>query len=115
AGSFLRSAAATAAGVVGGQLIFDGLRNLFGGSTGFMPDLGGSFLGNSPIVEENITNIYEPNNPVQDPNSSSGGGDWGDPGGNDNSTTDDGSFGAGGDYDTDDADDNGDYDSDDTF
>src|SRR5437868_3792760 len=29
AGSFLRSAAATAAGVVGGQLIYDGLRHMF--------------------------------------------------------------------------------------
>jgi hypothetical protein len=40
-GSFLRTAAAAAAGVVGGQLIFDGMRRLFGGGPG-LPWSGGA-------------------------------------------------------------------------
>jgi hypothetical protein len=61
-GSFLQTAAATAAGVVGGQLIFDGLRHMFGGGYGYGMPVGGGFLGGgSPIIEENVTNVVEEN------------------------------------------------------
>src|SRR5438445_5047493 len=49
AGGFLRSAAATAAGVVGGQLIYDGLRSMFGSSS-FAPGLGGAFPASPPVT-----------------------------------------------------------------
>jgi hypothetical protein len=56
-GDFLRSAAATAAGVAGGALLFQGIEGLFGGHhTG----LGGGFLGGTgPEVVENTTVINE--------------------------------------------------------
>ncbi len=53
-GGFLRSAAATAAGVAGGSLLFDGIRSLFGhsyagglmGNQGMTPGLGESVINN---------------------------------------------------------------------
>jgi hypothetical protein len=63
-GSFLKTAAAAAAGAAGGALIYDGLKNMFGGAFGGMPYGGmplggGGFLGSGPaIIEENVTNVY---------------------------------------------------------
>jgi hypothetical protein len=57
AGGFLRSALTTAAGVAGGALLFEGVRNMFGGH-GFG---GGGFGGMSgtPVVNETINeNVY---------------------------------------------------------
>ena len=48
-GSFLRTAAAAAAGVVGGQLIFDGMRHLFGGGPGLPWDHGAGATPNAPF------------------------------------------------------------------
>ncbi len=63
AGSFLRTAAAAAAGVVGGQLIFDGLRHMFGGGFGGYGGApfggGGGFLGGPTIVNEYVTNVED--------------------------------------------------------
>lgn len=52
-GSFLRNAGTTAAGVAGGELLFEGLSGLFGHHAGF--GYGGGYEG-API--ENITNNY---------------------------------------------------------
>ena len=51
-GSFLRSALATAAGVAGGALLFEGIRNMFGHSTQALanPALDSSFDRASPLV-----------------------------------------------------------------
>jgi hypothetical protein len=74
-GSFLRNAGATAAGVAGGSLLFEGLSGLFGGGRGGGFGLGGlggglgGFGGGGPV--ENITNNY-----YED-----GGGDFGGGGG----------------------------------
>ncbi len=64
AGSFLRSAATTAAGVAAGALAFEGIESLIhGGHGGFMgggygPEYGGGYgMGGGP-VEENIVNNY---------------------------------------------------------
>ena len=97
AGSFLRTAAASAAGVIGGQLIFDGLRNMFGGGGlgSFVPGGGGFLRGAPSIVEENITNVYESNplspGSTQTPGDYSSGADFGlsDP---------NAAFGSGGDF-----------------
>ncbi len=48
-GSFLRTAAAAAAGVVGGQLIFDGMRHLFGGGPGLPWSHGVGAMPNAPF------------------------------------------------------------------
>ena len=111
AGSFLRSAAATAAGVVGGQLIYDGLRHMFGGSS-FAPGMEGGFFASPPAV----TNISEQSSPGGDRSSAiSGDGPWEE---DDSSTEDsvdnDDSVAGGGDFDTDDED-SGAYDHGDAF
>jgi hypothetical protein len=54
-GSFLRSAGTTAAGVAGGELLFSGLSDLFGGHRGG-GFFGGGGYGNGP--EEVIVNNY---------------------------------------------------------
>jgi uncharacterized protein len=71
-GGFLRSAAATAAGVAGGALLFEGISSLFGNhyAGGLM---GG---GMTPGLGESVVNNYYGND------AGSGGGDWSsDPGG----------------------------------
>jgi hypothetical protein len=50
-GSFLRNAGTTAAGVVGGEMLFEGLSGLFGGHRGF----GGGFGGGYGAPVENVT------------------------------------------------------------
>lgn len=60
-GSFLRSAATTAAGVAAGALAFEGIRSLFGGLGGMFgggPHMG-SFLGQPPVSETIINNYYD--------------------------------------------------------
>jgi hypothetical protein len=66
-GSFLRSAAATAAGVAGGAMLFQGLESLFGGHRGMLG--GGGFFGTgTPEVVENNTVINDYGDPgLQDP------------------------------------------------
>jgi hypothetical protein len=110
AGSFLRSAAATAAGVVGGQLIYDGLRNMFGGSL-FTPGPGTPFTA-SPPMGTHVSEQYEPNenlSPI------SQGGTWQE---EDDSTGDspdvEDSLAGGGDFDTD-SQDSDDYDDKDSY
>src|SRR5579875_2935294 len=54
-GGFLRQAAATAAGVVGGSLLFQGISSMFG------PHYGGGFLGGMPMqpgLSETVINNY---------------------------------------------------------
>ncbi len=51
-GSFLGTAAATATGVLGGALLFQGIEHLMGGGLG-----GGALAGNQPV--EDVTNITE--------------------------------------------------------
>jgi len=54
-GSFLRTAGTTAAGVAGGEMLFSGLSNLFGGrhEGGFGGGFGGGGFGGQPV--ENVT------------------------------------------------------------
>ncbi len=71
-GSFLRGAGTTAAGVVGGSLLFEGLSGLFGGHGGGFGGLGsggfgGGGWGGQPT--EVVNNYYDDGN--------SGGGDFG--------------------------------------
>jgi len=55
-GGFLRAAAATAAGVVGGELLFQGIRSMFGGPMGW----GGLGMGIpvQPSLSETVINNY---------------------------------------------------------
>jgi len=79
-GSFLRSAGTTAAGVAGGEMLFEGLSGLFGGHRGFGGGFGGfgGGYGGAPI--ENVTvNEYNDDGGGYD----QGGSDWG--GGSDDS------------------------------
>jgi hypothetical protein len=104
AGSFLRTAAAAAAGVVGGQLIFDGLRNMFGGGFGGSPFGGGGFLGGPTIVNEYVTNVDDGPGPGADSGydsgtDDSGGGDFQDSGDDSSGSYDDSYDGSGGDFD----------------
>lgn len=64
-GSFLRSAGTTAAGVAGGELLFEGLSGLFGGHRGF--GLGGMGWGGmsnygAPVENVTINNFDDGNN-----------------------------------------------------
>ena len=54
-GSFLRSAGTTAAGVAGGEMLFQGLSGLFGGHHGMF---GGGGYGYGAPVEETVVNNY---------------------------------------------------------
>lgn len=68
AGSFLGSAAATAAGVAGGAFLFQGIENLLGhhGGSGFMnPQAAGGF--GQPIENTTVNNYY-----IDDSNASGG-------------------------------------------
>jgi hypothetical protein len=81
-GSFLRNVGTTAAGVAGGEMLFEGLSGLFGGHRGFgwgggFGGMGGGYGG---PVENVVINNYE------DGGSYDGGADWG--GGSDNSGND---------------------------
>ena len=67
---FLASAAATAAGVAGGALLFQGLEHLIGGS--HPSGLGTSLGTGTPTVEETVINEYG-NKPAADENAH----DWG--------------------------------------
>ena len=69
-GSFLRNAGTTAAGVVGGEMLFQGLSGLFGGHAGFgMGGFGGGY--GAPV--ENVTiNDYGDNGGLEQ------GSDWSD-------------------------------------
>jgi uncharacterized protein len=50
-GGFLRSALATAAGVAGGALLFEGIRNMFGHSTEALAQPSQGFLDNTPLPD----------------------------------------------------------------
>jgi hypothetical protein len=110
AGSFLRSAAATAAGIVGGQLIYDGLRNVFGGSS-FAPRPGGPFPASPPTG----TPVTEQDEPSADLSPITGGGSWeeGDASRDDSADADE-DLAGGGDFDTD-SEDGSDYDDSDSY
>ncbi|MGK9167515.1 DUF2076 domain-containing protein [Inquilinus limosus] len=56
--SFLRSAAATAAGVAGGALVFQGIESLFGLGHGGWGGLGTGFSGPAPGLTETVINNY---------------------------------------------------------
>jgi uncharacterized protein len=56
AGSFLGQAAATAAGVAGGEFLFEGLEHLFGGHN---PGFGPAGFAGAPNEEVTINNYYE--------------------------------------------------------
>jgi hypothetical protein len=76
-GSFLRSAATTAAGVAGGEALFQGLSGLFGGHQGGGLFGGGAYGMGAPMMggapEETIVNNY-----YDDSSRDDGGGDFGD-------------------------------------
>jgi hypothetical protein len=72
-GEFLRSAAATAAGVAGGAALFQGLESLFGEHHGMLGG-GGIFGSGTPEIVENNTVINEYPDPGLDPLGSSGSG-----------------------------------------
>jgi hypothetical protein len=64
AGSFLRSAATTAAGVAAGALAFEGIESLLHGGHegftggGFGPEYGGYGMGGAPVEETVVNNYY---------------------------------------------------------
>jgi hypothetical protein len=70
-GGFLRAAAATAAGVAGGALLFEGIRSLFGPSTGALGAGFGGIGGATPGLSETVINNYYGNEP-----GAAGGGDF---------------------------------------
>jgi hypothetical protein len=57
-GSFLRSAAATAAGVAGGALLFSGIQSLFGHGLGGLGGLGGQAFAAQPSITETVINNF---------------------------------------------------------
>jgi hypothetical protein len=57
-GSFLRNAAATAAGVAGGALLFSGIQSLFGHGFGGLGGFGGTALAAQPSITETVINNY---------------------------------------------------------
>jgi uncharacterized protein len=65
-GSFLRNAGTTAAGVAGGEMLFQGLSGLFGGHRGMFgggwgggwPGGGGGWGGGGPVEETIVNNNY---------------------------------------------------------
>jgi hypothetical protein len=105
-GGFLRSAAATAAGVAGGALLFQGIESLFGNhyAGGLMS--GG---GMTPGLGETVVNNYYGND------AGGGGGDWssdaGAAGGGGDWSSDPGGAGGGGDWSSDAGAASGDYSS----
>jgi hypothetical protein len=104
-GGFLRSAAATAAGVAGGALLFQGISSLFGNHYA-----GGLMSGGmTPGLGETVVNNYYGND------AGSGGGDWssdaGAAGGGGDWSSDAGAAGGGGDWSSDAGAAGGDYSS----
>jgi hypothetical protein len=96
-GGFLRSAAATAAGVAGGALLFQGISSLFGNHYA-----GGLMSGGmTPGLGESVVNNYYGN----DAGGAGGGGDWssdpGGAGGGGDWSSDAGAAGGGGDWSSD--------------
>ena len=96
-GGFLRSAAATAAGVAGGALLFQGISSLFGNHYA-----GGLMSGGmTPGLGETVVNNYYGN----DAGGAGGGGDWssdpGGAGGGGDWSSDAGAAGGGGDWSSD--------------
>jgi len=92
-GGFLRSAAATAAGVAGGALLFQGIESLFG------PHYAGGLTGAgiTPGLGETVVNNYYGSDAgggdwSSDPGAAGGGGDW---------SSDAGAAGGGGDWSSD--------------
>jgi hypothetical protein len=76
-GTFLGTAAAAAAGVVGGQLIYDGMRHFFGAQGMPAPQSGG-FLGGSPVAQPVMGgDIGGSRSQPQDTDYSGSGGDFG--------------------------------------
>jgi len=79
-GSFLRAAAPTAAGVFGGEMLFEGLSGLFGGHRGFGGGFGGGWgggYGGAPV--ENVTiNEYNDDDGGYDDRDDNSGSDWDD-------------------------------------
>ncbi len=78
-GSFLRSAGTTAAGVAGGEMLFQGLSGLFGGHRGLFG--GGGYGYGAPIEETVVNNYYDDNGPGDV------GGGWDDGGGYDDGSS----------------------------
>lgn len=67
-GGFLRQAAVTAAGVVGGELLFQGIHSMFS------PTYGSGFLGGTPMqpgISETVINNYYNDPAANDPNTAS--------------------------------------------
>jgi uncharacterized protein len=94
-GGFLRSAAATAAGVAGGALLFQGISSMFG--HGYANSLYGG--GMSPGLGETvINNYYGDAGPGGGDYGGGVGGDYGGGGGGDYASDVGGDFGGGGDY-----------------
>jgi uncharacterized protein len=89
-GSFLRSAAATAAGVAGGALLFQGISSLFG--HGYASGLYGGGMGMTPGLGETVINNYYGDSG----SGAAAGGDYG--GGSDAGNAGGGDYGGGGDY-----------------
>jgi len=54
----LRSAAATAAGVAGGALLFSGIQSLFGHGFGGLGGFGGTAFAAQPSITETVINNY---------------------------------------------------------
>jgi hypothetical protein len=73
-GSFLRNAGTMAAGVVAGDMLFDGLSGLFGGHRGGWGGFGGGY--GAPIENITINEYDDRGGGYSDPGF--GGGDWGD-------------------------------------
>lgn len=60
-GSFLRNAGTTAAGVAGGEMLFEGLSGLFGGHRGLFGGggYGGGYGYGAPVEETVVNNYYD--------------------------------------------------------
>lgn len=74
-GSFLRQAGTTAAGVAGGEMLFQGLSGLFGGHQGLFGGggFGGGYGYGAPVEETVVNNYYD-----DDTGPGDGGGGWDD-------------------------------------
>ena len=73
-GSFLRNAGTAAAGVAGGEFLFHGLSNMFGGGRGYGGGFGGGFGG--PSVENVTVNEYGDDGGMGGGYGDGGGGDF---------------------------------------
>jgi hypothetical protein len=73
-GNFLRTAAATAAGVIGAQLIYDGVRHLLAADAGPGPDVGGWHPDDAAGDHTGAGADLPPSTPPTDPSGEWGGG-----------------------------------------